>query len=235
MFSAKGSVPKDQSVSQSNKTSQAGAGADTPASDATGAGPLSIRRPALFLDRDGVINEDHSYVHTIDAFEWCDGIFDLVRAAVACGYQPVVITNQSGIGRGYYSEAHYDALTAWMCKRFAAEGAPVTRVYHCPYHPEAIVAAYRQNHPWRKPSPGMLLQAQRDLDIDLTASILVGDTWTDIAAADAAGVPRTVFIGPGAIPDGAPRPSHRAPDLRAALDWLQLQFQLGDPAVTRNK
>ena len=109
--------------------------------------------PALFLDRDGVINKEVGFLHRSDDVRWVDGIFALCRMAVSQGYRLVVITNQSGIGRGLYSMADFDALTRWMRARFEAEHAPLDAVYCCPYHPEHGVGAYRREHEDRKPSP----------------------------------------------------------------------------------
>ena len=143
-------------------------------------GPSSTRkaskmRPALFLDRDGVINIDRDYVFRVADFEWQPGIFDLARSAHRAEYPIVVVTNQSGIGRGYYTEHDFQTLTAYMRGRFADEGAPLAAVYHCPYHPQAEIARYRAAHPWRKPGPGMLLAAEADLGLDLPGSIMVGE------------------------------------------------------------
>ena len=132
-------------------------------------------RPALFLDRDGIINVDHGYVHRREQFEFVPGIFDLTRYAADVGVPVVVVTNQAGIGRGLFDEAAFQDITRWMCERFAAERAPIAKVYHCPYHPEFGLGAYRLDHPWRKPRPGMLLQAAADLGLDLPASAIVGD------------------------------------------------------------
>jgi len=152
-------------------------------------------RRALFLDRDGVINVDHGYVHRVDRFEFVSGIFDLVRFWTNELQQPVVVaTNQSGIGRGYFDERAYADLTHWMCERFAAERAPLARVYHCPYHPQHGIGEYRRDHPWRKPNPGMFLQAASDLDLDLAQSALVGDRMSDIAAAVAAGIGLRILL-----------------------------------------
>src|SRR5262249_61531286 len=125
----------------------------------------------LFVGRDGVINVDHGYVHRPEQFEFVPGIFALARFwAGELGRPIVVVTNQSGIGRGLFDETAYAELTRWMCDRFAAEGAAIARVYHCPYHPEHGLGAYRRDHPWRKPNPGMILQAAADLGPDLAAS-----------------------------------------------------------------
>lgn len=145
-------------------------------------------KPALFLDRDGVINVDHGYVHTPEEFEFVDGIFELVVAANRARYIVVVVTNQAGIGRGYYSESQFHRLTDWMKTRFDEHGGQIAAVYFCPYHPEHGIGEYRRESEFRKPAPGMLLQAQRELDIDMKRSIFIGDTLTDMAAGRTAGV-----------------------------------------------
>lgn len=157
-------------------------------------------RAALFLDRDGVINIDHGYVHRRDQVTFCEGIFDLARAARERGMPVVVVTNQAGIGRGLYSEADFAALSEWIHECFAQAGAPLARTYHCPYHPEHGVGEYRRESDWRKPGPGMLLQAAADLDLDLAQSILVGDNPTDIEAGRRAGLRCTVLYRAGDEP-----------------------------------
>jgi D-glycero-D-manno-heptose 1,7-bisphosphate phosphatase len=160
--------------------------------------------PALFLDRDGVINVDRGYVHLPEHFEFIPGVFEIARFAVhELGWPVVVVTNQAGIGRGYYDEATYQALTRWMCDQFSRANAPIARVYHCPYHPEHGVGAYRLDHPWRKPRPGMILQAASDLDLNLAASALIGDALSDMQAGAAAGVGLLIKIGGTAsVPPG---------------------------------
>jgi D-glycero-D-manno-heptose 1,7-bisphosphate phosphatase len=154
-------------------------------------------RPALFLDRDGVINVDHGYVHRIDEFEFLPGIFDLVRFAVQeLDWPVIVVTNQAGIGRGLFDEKAFEFLTAWMCERFAREGAPLTKVYHCPYHPDLGVGEYRRDHPWRKPNPGMVLKAQSDFNLDIAGSVLIGDRPTDMQCAEAAGIGLSMMLAP---------------------------------------
>lgn len=143
---------------------------------------------ALFLDRDGVINVDFGYVHRVADFKFVDGVFDLARAAVSAGYKLIVVTNQAGIGRGYYSEEQFHELTRWMCAQFELNGASICRVYFSPYHPTEGVGKYRMDEETRKPRPGMLLQAQRDLGLSLRDSVMVGDKISDIQAGLAAGV-----------------------------------------------
>ncbi len=161
-----------------------------------------MKTRALFLDRDGVINVDHGYVHTPDKFVFVDGIFELVAAAKQAGYLVVVVTNQAGIGRGYYSEAQFHALTDWMKARFNKADGRIDAVYFSPYHPEHGVGHYLRESDCRKPGPGMLLQAERDLNIDLQRSILIGDKPSDMAAGRAAGVGTLLYLSCEAGADG---------------------------------
>lgn len=148
---------------------------------------------ALFLDRDGVINEEVGYLSRAADVRFVPGVFSLCRAAKRLGYRIVVVTNQSGIARGLYSEAEFQSLMAWMRAEFRSEGVEIDAVYHCPYHPEHGVGEYRREHEDRKPGPGMLLRAARDLGIELALSVMVGDRCSDVAAANAAGL-RQVFL-----------------------------------------
>jgi D-glycero-D-manno-heptose 1,7-bisphosphate phosphatase len=180
-----------------------------------------IMRPALFLDRDGVINVDLDYVHRIEDFVWQDGIFELARVATAKGFALVVVTNQSGIGRGFYTEDDFIALTRYMRARFAAEGAALLAVYHCPHHPQAVVPHLRAaDHPWRKPRPGMILAARDEHDLDLPRSALVGDRWSDILAGHAAGVSALALVGePGDAPEEPP-PAERVATVADLSAWF---------------
>lgn len=155
-----------------------------------------MNRPALFLDRDGVINVDHAYVHRKEDFHFVDGIFALVAEANRKGYWVVVVTNQAGIGRGYYTESEFHELMAWVRQQFSLNGGKIDAVYFCPDHPEHGVGEYRRASDFRKPAPGMLLQAAVDLDIDLANSIMVGDKASDMEAALAAGVITRLCLGP---------------------------------------
>lgn len=173
---------------------------------------------ALLLDRDGVINIDHAYVATVDRFDFTDGIFDLARRAVDLGYRIVVITNQSGIARGYYDEAAFRTLSAWMADRFAERGAALAGVLHCPYLPGAAVPAYDRDSIWRKPNPGMILEARTRFGLDLARSVFLGDQPGDMAAARAAGIGVRLFL------DREDRACSDATatvaDAAAATDWL---------------
>lgn len=155
----------------------------------------STLRPALFLDRDGIINEDHSYVCQQENFHFVDGIFELVASANQAGYLVIVVTNQAGIGRGYYSEAEFHELTAWMCDIFVQRGANIDAVYYCPFHPEHGIDKYKKESEFRKPNPGMLLLAANEHNIDLKNSLMVGDKISDIQAGQRAGVARLFYLG----------------------------------------
>lgn len=172
------------------------------------------------LDRDGVINVNHGYVHRPQDFEFIDGIFDLARAAHARQYKLVVITNQAGIARGYYSEQQFHDLTAWMCERFVSQGAPIAKVYFSPYHPTEGLGAYKKDDVSRKPRPGMILQAQTEFKLDLANSVLIGDNASDIQAGVAAGVGRNILLARTASPELAGMNYQRISALRDALPFL---------------
>lgn len=152
-------------------------------------------KKALFLDRDGVINIEKKYVYKVEDFEFMDGIFQLVHAAQERGYLPIVITNQAGIARGYYTEEDFRALTQWMGKEFLSQGISIAKVYHCPFHPEAGIGHYKIDSPDRKPRPGMFFRARDEFNLDLTNSILIGDRESDIEAGRNAGVGRLMLLG----------------------------------------
>lgn len=149
---------------------------------------LVTKQRAVFLDRDGVINVDHGYVHNSDNFEFIDGIFEVACKANESGYRIIVITNQAGIGRGYYSESQFHKLTAWMCDKFLNAGAPIAKVYFSPFHPTEGLGIYKKDDVSRKPRPGMILLAKDELNLDLPNSILIGDKVSDIQAGISAGV-----------------------------------------------
>lgn len=143
---------------------------------------------ALFLDKDGVVNIDHGYVCTPERTEFIGGIFDLCHAATKQGYLNVVVTNQAGIARGYYSEQQFLEYMDWVRSEFHARDAQIDAVYYCPHHPVHGLGKYLLDCDCRKPKPGMILAARRDLDLDLTGSLLIGDSASDLAAGEAAGV-----------------------------------------------
>jgi D-glycero-D-manno-heptose 1,7-bisphosphate phosphatase len=180
-----------------------------------------VTKLALFLDRDGIINLDHGYVHRIAEVEFIPGIFALVRAARARGMLPVVVTNQSGIGRGHYTEADFDRLMAWMAERFAAEGAPLHAVEYCPDHPTYGIGRYRRENDRRKPGPGMLRDAAATHGIALPRSVMVGDHATDAEAGRRAGVGTLVLVTRDPEEAArAPQGTLLLPDVAAAAAWL---------------
>ena len=148
----------------------------------------------LFLDRDGVINFDYGYVHKVENFDFVPGIFELVSYAKELGFLVFVVTNQAGIGRGFYTEKEFLVLSDWMCERFKDEGAPIDKVYHSPFHPHEGFGKYRKDDFSRKPNPGMIVAAQEEYNINLSKSFLVGDSVTDLQAGLAAGVGKNILL-----------------------------------------
>jgi D,D-heptose 1,7-bisphosphate phosphatase len=157
--------------------------------------PSVRRRPALFLDRDGVLNVDAGYTHRIDDWTWMPGAREAVRLANDSGMLVFVVTNQAGVARGYYAERDVHALHDWVNRDLRRIGAHIDDFRHCPHHPEAAVPAYRSDCRWRKPGPGMIEDLMRAWPVDAARSVLVGDRDTDVAAAAAAGVRGVLFDG----------------------------------------
>jgi D-glycero-D-manno-heptose 1,7-bisphosphate phosphatase len=149
---------------------------------------------ALILDRDGVVNREVGYLSRIEDVQWVPGVWELCRTARDAGFAIVIVTNQSGIARGLYSEDDFHALMGWFGERFLAEGVELEGYYYCPHHPEHGVGEYRRECTDRKPGPGMLLRAARELELDLAASVMVGDRCSDVGAANAAGVGRIFLL-----------------------------------------
>jgi D-glycero-D-manno-heptose 1,7-bisphosphate phosphatase len=174
----------------------------------------------VFLDRDGVINVNHGYVHEPESFEFIDGIFEVACTAHASGYKLIVITNQSGIGRGYYSEPQFHKLTAWMCNEFLKVGAPIEKVYFSPFHPISGLGSYKKDDVSRKPRPGMIHQAQGEINLNLGSSILIGDKVSDIQAGIAAGVGINILFDPKQPSDLSGLHYHVISTLREALPFV---------------
>jgi D,D-heptose 1,7-bisphosphate phosphatase len=154
-----------------------------------------LRRKALFLDRDGVLNLDHGYVGSRERFEWVEGAREAIRYASQAGWHVFVVTNQSGVARGMFTEHAVRDLLDWMVDEARASGGTIDDVRYCPFHPEAAVSAYRQAHPWRKPLPGMVLDLMRTWEVDPQLAVMVGDQASDMAAAVGAGIAGHLFPG----------------------------------------
>lgn len=153
---------------------------------------------ALFLDRDGVVNVEKNYLYKIEDFELIDGIVEVCKHYAALGYLIIIVTNQSGISRGYYTQEDFNRLSQWMIEHFKSLGVTITHIYHCPHH-ESI-----DGHcDCRKPQPGMFLEAQKDFDLDMERSIMIGDNERDIQAAIRAGVATNILLSVEAIESSA--------------------------------
>ena len=153
-------------------------------------------RPAAFLDRDGVLNEDHGYTHRVDDLVWMPGAREAIRLLNDRGYRVIVVTNQAGVARGFYDEDAIGIFHAGMQAQLAETGAFVDAFYHCPYHADGKVPAYTvEDHPDRKPNPGMILRALEDWHVDKDKSFLIGDKPSDMEAARRVGLPGHLYAG----------------------------------------
>lgn len=167
-------------------------------------------RPAVFLDRDGVINMDDGYTFRPADLRFTPTAPAAIRRLNEAGQLVIVVTNQSGVARGRYGTADVEAFHAHMVDALAAEGARIDAFYYCPYHPDGTVAAFAREHPDRKPSPGMLVRAMCDWPIDPARSLMIGDKASDMEAAARAGV------------TGVRVPANEACDLLATVEqWLR--------------
>ena len=162
----------------------------------------------LFLDRDGVINYDYGHVGTLERFKFRPYIFELVQKANDLNYLVIVITNQSGIGRGFYSEKDFHKLNFWMIKKFEINNCKINDVFYCPYHPQKGIGKYRRESFDRKPSPGMIKKAFEKYSININSSILVGDKPSDIEAGKLAGMTKLYLINNSSSCTGAIKISH---------------------------
>jgi len=149
-----------------------------------------IQHKVIFLDRDGVINKEVDYLSEINKFVFIDGIFDAMKKFSARGYKFIVITNQSGISRGFYSINDFEKLTSWMYEKFKENGIEILDLFFCPHVPEDFCEC-------RKPKPGLFFQAINKYNIDLSKSWMIGDSERDIIAAKSAGIDNTVLVRTG--------------------------------------
>ncbi|QIZ76848.1 D-glycero-beta-D-manno-heptose 1,7-bisphosphate 7-phosphatase [Ferrimonas lipolytica] len=181
-----------------------------------------MNQSAVFLDRDGVINVDHGYVHDVESFEFIPGTLEACVKLHRAGYALIVVTNQSGIARGYYDEQQFLQLSQWMREQFQQAGAPLTDVYYCPHHPDKGNAPYIGKCECRKPEPGMLLRAAKEHNIDLSDSIMIGDKYGDMLAGKLAEVRQCVLVRSGKSVDGKGEvlADSVEDNLAAAAEWV---------------
>ena len=184
-----------------------------------------MMRPAVFLDRDGTIIEERGYLDRLDLLEFYSFTADAIRLLNRAGYATVVITNQGGIGRGIIDEPFLHLVHRTIDARLAAGNAKIDRYYFCPHHPDAIVPELRVKCTCRKPAPGMIEQACRELSLDPARSVMIGDRRLDVAAGNNAGT-RGILVRTGhgaheeAMPLGAARPDAILNNLMEAVGWI---------------
>lgn len=185
-------------------------------------------QPAAFLDRDGTLNVDVGYPDSLEKISLIPGAAEAVRRLNRAGYAVVVVSNQSGVARGYFDEARVQEINRGVAEMFAREGARIDGFYYCPHLPDADVARYRKTCACRKPAPGMLQQAAREMQLDLSRSLIIGDKYSDIAAGKALGLQAVlVRTGEGArqharygMDNSISQPDFIADDVLAAVRWL---------------
>ncbi len=199
-------------------------------------------RPAVFLDRDGTINEQMGYINHISRFQLLPGVARAIARLNLAEVPVVVVTNQSGLARGYFPPALLDAVHEKMRGELAREGARVDGIFVCPHHPEAKQEEYRKQCSCRKPATGLLEQAGRELGLDLARSFMVGDRWSDLRCGARAGAtPILVLTGYGRGdleyigPSQELRPAFVAEDLEAAVDWILARLGTMDREGTTDR
>ena len=152
-------------------------------------------KPAAILDRDGVLNYDDNYVGHPEKIRWMPNAAKAVKRLNEAGYHVFVFTNQSGVARGYFTETELNTLLDWMRNELAKDGAVIDNVRYCPHHPSGTVEGYLEDHPWRKPKPGMILDLMQHWPVISKGSFVIGDRDSDIEAATAAHLPGYLFTG----------------------------------------
>lgn len=158
-----------------------------------------FRRPAIFFDRDGVLNRDHGHVGSVDRFEWMPGAIDAIKMANDHGYLTFVVTNQAGVAKGFYDEAAVGSLHAHMQTELSGQGAHIDAFRYCPFHVDGVVPEYARESRHRKPEPGMILDLAAEWSVDMERSLLIGDKASDLEAASRAGLPAQLYDGTEAL------------------------------------
>lgn len=196
---------------------------------------------AVFFDRDGTLINDPGYLNHPDQVQLLDGAAEALRELKGLGYQTVVVSNQSGVARGIVTEEMLEKIHERLRELLAAKGASLDKIYYCPHHPDGVIDEYRKDSDWRKPRPGMLLAAAREMDIDLAKSWMIGDTERDVEAGRSAGC-RTILISTTRSEYGYPeksRPDHVAVNMREAVNIVKkyhrsVQESRAMPAASAN-
>lgn len=203
----------------------------------TSRGRAPAGRPAVFLDRDGTINEEVGYLNHVSRVRLLPGVARAIRRLNEAGVPVVVVSNQAGVAHGYFPEENLDECTRRVEELLAEQGARIDAFYYCPYHPEAKLKRYRRHSPLRKPNPGMLDRARRDLGVDLSRSFMVGDRPSDIECAKARGL-KAVFVrtgyGEGELRwhrgDWKVEPDRIVKTLGPAVSWILRELEKEDGA-----
>lgn len=185
-------------------------------------------KPCLFLDRDGVLNEDTGYIGSTDGLKVLENIIPFIQIANRSGCPVVVVTNQSGIGRGYFGWPDFEDVNQQILETFEAAGARVDAIFACAYHPDGLAEYAIADHPWRKPNPGMILAAAEALSVDLGASVIVGDRMGDITAGRKAGLEKGILVSDKPAEQDLETFQLLVKPTDAAFDWSHFSLLVKD-------
>src|SRR6478735_10124631 len=183
---------------------------------------MSLMRPAVFFDRDGVLNEDDGYAFDPGKIRWVEGAQEAVKAVNDAGYLAFIVTNQSGVARGFYEERHVRSLHEWMSRELALVGARIDAFEFCPHHPDGVIERFRILCNCRKPQPGMIRALLERYSVDIDASFMIGDKQSDLAAAQAVGIGAYLFDG-SVVSSGSVSAASRRSRNRGLRPWSSRQ------------